>query len=90
MAGVKGRSGGRRPNSGRKGKAEEQELIERLSPMDDIAHKKLEIALKKGEAWAIKMFFEYRYGKPVQKSETNLSGQIQVTPISFFTDDEEE
>lgn len=57
--------------------------------MDDLAHKKLEAALKKGEPWAIKMFFEYRYGKPIQKSETHLSGAVQVTPISFFEDEDE-
>lgn len=82
--------GGKRPGSGRKGKADEQALIERLSPMDDIAHKQLQTALKSGEPWAIKMFFEYRYGKPHQSTTTNLNGQIQVTPISFLPDDESE
>lgn len=90
MAGVKGRSGGRRPGQGRPKKSDEQALIERLSPMEDIAHKKLEAALKKGEPWAIKMYFEYRYGKPKQTTDANITGAIQITPISFLADDEEE
>jgi hypothetical protein len=52
--------------AGRPPKADEQALIERLPPVDDTAHQKLREAVEDGEQWAIKMFFEYRYGKPSQ------------------------
>lgn len=57
--------------AGRKPKAEEQALIERLSPFEDVAVKKLEMAVRHGETWAIKLYFEYRYGKPRQTIEQN-------------------
>ena len=57
--------------AGRKPKAEEQMLIERLSPFEEVAVKKLEMAVRNGENWAIKLYFEYRYGKPRQTIEQN-------------------
>jgi hypothetical protein len=52
--------------AGRKPKSDEQALIEKLSPLEDEAHKKLKEAVKSGEQWAIRLFFEYMYGKPKQ------------------------
>lgn len=62
----KGKSGNPK---GRPSKAAEQALVERLSPMEDTAHEKLKTALHQGEQWAIKMYFEYMYGKPRQRVE---------------------
>lgn len=56
--------GGKRPNSGRKPKVDEQILIERLTPMADDAYKALHQGVKTGEPWAIKMWMEYYHGKP--------------------------
>ena len=56
--------GGKRQGSGRKGKAEEQKLIEHLTPMNADALKTLQIGLENKEQWAVKLFFEYFYGKP--------------------------
>lgn len=72
--------GGKRENAGRKPKADEQLLIERLSPFEDVAVKKLEMAVRNGENWAIKLYFEYRYGKPKQVID-------QKTELSFPTID---
>ena len=63
--------GGKRDNSGRKSKAEEQELVERLSPLDDDGFKALGDGLKDGQSWAVKLFLEYRYGKPKQQIDNN-------------------
>jgi hypothetical protein len=65
--------GGKRDGAGRKSKAEEQKLIEKLTPFDPIAMKALEKNLKSGEPWAVKLFFEYMYGKPNQRIDANLS-----------------
>ena len=91
MAGVKGRSGGPRPGSGRKSKAEERKLVERLSPIEDEAHKKLHQAIKKGERWAIEMYFGYMYGKPRQRVEQTGAdgGAIQhELHLPDYTDEE--
>ena len=63
--------GGKREGAGRKSKAEELKLIERLTPLQDSAYKALSNALKEEQGWAIKLFFEYMYGKPKQSIEQN-------------------
>jgi len=80
MADGRKNNGGNK-NAGRKPKADEQKLIEKLSPLDDIALKALENALKEEESWAVKLFMEYRYGKPTQKVEsTNVNYTPELTP----------
>jgi hypothetical protein len=61
--------GGKREGAGRKPKAEEQRLIEKLSPLEDKAFKALENAIDEEHSWAIKLYFEYTYGKPKEKVE---------------------
>ena len=70
--GTKGNKGGR-PS-----KAEEQKLIERLTPMADQAHAQLKKAVDEGEQWAVKLWFEYFYGKPKQSMDVT-SGQEPLT-----------
>jgi hypothetical protein len=70
--------GGKREGAGRKPKADEQKLIERLSPLDDIALNALKNAIEEEESWAVKLFMEYRYGKPKQ--------QIENTNTHTFTE----
>lgn len=68
---------------GRKAKSEEQKLIERLTPMADEAHKQLTKALKGGEQWAIRLWFEYFYGKPKQTTDINMIGDVNIEPKDF-------
>lgn len=56
--------GGKRENSGRKSKASELELIEKLSPLDKDAFDAIKKGVKNGEFNFIKLFMEYRFGKP--------------------------
>jgi hypothetical protein len=58
--------GGARENAGRKSKAEEQKLIEKLSPLEPLAFLTLTKALEEGKDWAVKLFFNYQYGMPKQ------------------------
>lgn len=57
--------------SGRKPKAEEQKLVEKLTPFEPMALAALERAVKSQEPWAIKLYFEYMYGKPKQVIDQN-------------------
>ena len=66
-----GEHGGKRKGAGRKPKSDEQELIERLSPLDAVGFKALGDGLEDGQSWAVKLFLEYRYGKPKQQIENN-------------------
>ena len=73
-------NGGAREGAGRKPKSDEQAMIERLSPMDDDAFKALKESVKNNDSWAVKMFFEYRFGKPKQQIEnTNINYNQELT-----------
>ena len=73
-----GKRGGARPGAGRPPKADEQKLIERLTPMDDTALEKLFEAVAQGEQWAITLFMAYRYGKPREKKDVNLTAEQPI------------
>lgn len=64
--------------AGRKPKCEEQQLIEKLSPLADVAFKALEDGLKEGENWAVKLFFEYTYGKPRESVKIDATVENKV------------
>lgn len=70
MADGRKNNGGHK-NSGRKPKAHEQNLIEKLTPLEPEAQAALKRALLKGEGWAVKLFYEYKYGKPTQTVNNN-------------------
>jgi len=63
-------------NAGRKPKADEIKLIERLTPLADAAYSALEKGIEEGNALYVKMWFEYYYGKPKQTLDVDakLSG----------------
>ncbi len=71
--GTPGNKGGRKP------KSEEQKLLEEIGPMKDLAHAKLERAMEQGEPWAVKLWFEYYYGKP--KQSMDISGDLGQTIV---------
>jgi hypothetical protein len=60
-------------NGGRKSKAEEQKLIEKLSPLEPLAFKALTDAITEGKDWAVKLFFQYNYGMPKQVVDQNTN-----------------
>jgi len=70
--GTKGNKGGRRPRK------EDAALVKKLSKYDDVATKALIDAVKEGESWAVKLFMEYRYGKPVNRIEGNVDVDVLI------------
>ena len=83
-------NGGKREGAGRKSKSEEQKLIENLTPMNPDALKSLEIGLKNKETWAVKLFFEYFYGKPQQRVDVTSNEESINMPLITFVDTETE
>jgi len=67
--------GGAREGAGRKSKAEEQSLIEKLTPLEPLAFNALTEALNDKKDWAVKLYFNYMFGMPKQvvDNNTNLS-----------------
>ena len=83
-------NGGARTGAGRKGKAEEQKLIENLTPMNGMALESLQSGLEKKEQWAVKLFFDYFYGKPQQRVDvTSKDESINMPLINFVETDTE-
>lgn len=81
--GTKGNKGGR-PS-----KAEEQKLIEKLTPLNDLAMQSLTKALKNEDSWAVKLYFEYYYGKPKQQVDvTSNEETINIPIINFAKSDD--
>lgn len=63
--------------AGRKSKAEEAMLIEKLTPLNPLALEALKDGLKNKMPWAVKMYFEYYYGKPRETKDIHIT----ETPI---------
>ena len=85
MADGRKNNGGHK-NAGRKPKAEEQQLIERLSPLDDVAFNALKNGLEDDQSWAVKLFLEYKYGKPKQTIDQNNTHTINDFDINKLYD----
>lgn len=60
------KNNGGNKNAGRKSKAEEQSLIEKLTPLEPLAFEALKDALENKKDWAVKLFMEYKFGKAKQ------------------------
>lgn len=69
------KNNGGNKNAGRKPKAQELELIESLGAYDDIAKEKLIEGVTAGSFHHLKLFFEYRYGKPKQIVDVTTNGE---------------
>jgi hypothetical protein len=70
MSGLKGRSG-------RKPKSEDIALIEKLTPLDEMAFIKLKEGIEANEFAYLKLYFLYRWGKPREIQEINLTSNEQ-------------
>lgn len=84
-----GQNGGARPGAGRKPKTDEVAMIELLSPMDEVALNALKKGLAAGEFPYVKMFMEYRYGKPKEKIEHSGELGILWNELRNYEPDEE-
>jgi len=82
--------GGKRIGAGRKAKAEEQKLIENLTPMNPMALESLKKGLEKKEQWAVKLFFEYFYGKPQQRVDVTSNEESLNMPLITFIETDTE
>lgn len=76
MAKVDGRrNNGGHKTAGRKSKAEEIKLIEKLTPMADDAYKALREGIKEGSFPFVKLFFEYYAGKPKESVDITTGNE---------------
>lgn len=80
----KKQKGGFRENSGRKKKIEELAIIEKMSPLDDLAFERLKEGIEQNKFQYLKLWFSYRFGRPREVKEIDLTTrQIDVPTIVF-------
>jgi len=81
--------GGKRDGAGRKSKAEEQSLIEKLTPLEPKAFEALQNAIMDEKDWAVKLFFQYKFGMPKQVIDQNTNhtlSDFQIKDLVKFND----
>jgi hypothetical protein len=83
-------NGGARKGAGRKSKSEEQKLIENLTPMNAKALEALQQGIQSKEQWAVKLFFEYFYGKPQQRLDVTSNEETLNMPLITFIETDTE
>jgi|TARA_B110000977_G_scaffold119341_1_gene153796 hypothetical protein len=73
-------NGGAREGAGRKPKAQEQKLIERLDAIIDTdeALAQLGKLVAKGDLRAVQLYLSYRYGKPKESIDLNSSEGLNI------------
>ena len=76
--------GGWRPNSGRKRRMEEEEIIARLEPMAETAFRVLHEKLAQGDARALQLYMQYFIGLPTQKIESKIEGQLNQVQVEVI------
>ena len=71
----KRKNNGGHSNGGRKSKAEELKLIEKLTPLEPKAFKALEKGVEKGDFKYVQMFYHYYAGKPKETKDITISSE---------------
>ncbi len=64
--------------AGRKPKADEIAMIERLSPMEDKAYKALEEGVSNGDFKFVQLYFNYYAGKPKETKDITLNNEQPI------------
>ena len=80
MAGVKGKSGGKREGSGRPTNGEViniRKILDDNIDIDVVIQKLLE-RIESGDQRAIELFLKYRAGLPKQELDLNISGEQDI------------
>lgn len=81
---------GENRGQGRKPKSDEIKLIERLSPMADVAFQKLKEGVESGDFKFIQLYLNYYAGKPKESKDITSNGETIHNPIIIFESNEED
>ena len=71
----KRKNNGGHKSAGRKSKAEEVQMIERLTPLEPKAFKALEKGVEKGDFKYVQMFYHYYAGKPKETKDITINSE---------------
>lgn len=70
--------GGKRQGAGRKAKADEINLIEKLTPLEDAAFQALKKGVESGDFKYVQLFYNYYAGKPRETKDITIN---EDTPL---------
>ena len=70
--------GGKREGSGRKAKAEEIKLVEKLTPLAPLAVEALKKGLEKGEFKYVQLYYNYVAGKPKETKDIHINEDVPL------------
>ena len=73
--------GGKRENAGRKSKAEEVQLIEKLGALEPLAFMALEKGLERGDFKFTQLFYNYYAGKPRETKDITVTNEQPIFNI---------
>jgi len=81
-------NGGKRPNAGRKPKADEIAIIEQMDAVlvPSEAWAALAALVQSGDVAAVKTWLNYRYGMPKQSIDMGITGEINPIQIIQLPD----
>jgi len=71
----KRKNNGGHKTAGRKSKAEEVQMIERLTPLEPKAFEALKKGIDKGDFKYVQMFYHYYAGKPKETKDITISSE---------------
>ena len=71
-------NGGARAGAGRKPKAEEIQLVERLSPLEDDALAALAEGVKSGDIKWVTLYLNYYLGKPKETKDISINEDVPL------------
>ena len=71
-------NGGKRDGAGRKHKAEEIKLVEKLTPLEPLAYAALKAGVEKGDFKYVQLFYNYYAGKPRETKNINVSEDVPL------------
>ena len=82
----KRKNNGGHKTAGRKSKAEEIKLIEKLGALEPLAFMALEQGLERGDFKFTQLFYNYYAGKPRETKDITVSNEQPIFNIDMFDD----
>jgi len=70
--------GGKRKGAGRKSKAEEVSLVEKLTPLEDVAFDALKKGVEAGDFKFVQLFYNYYAGKPRETKDITINEDLPL------------
>jgi len=70
--------GGKRYGAGRPSKADEVNLIEKLSPLEDAAFQALKAGVEKGDFKFVQLYYNYYAGKPRETRDITINEDLPI------------